>query len=110
MGRATLRGIIWSLARDRLTATPATELGTLWRVEPDCELAVFAYAHGKPAGFYVNILEINQVLKDFDGKLGWWNGLKLLMRRRKLNKARGIICGVVTAFQNLGLESGMIRK
>lgn len=74
------------------------------------ELAVFAYAHGKPAGFYVNILEINQVLKDFNGKLGWWNGLRLLWRRRKINKARGIIFGVIPEFHNLGLESGMIMK
>ena len=104
--------LAWSFHEDFKPLTPDRIRKLLKTFKPVMprELAIFAYAHGKPAGFYVNILEINQVLKDFDGKLGWWNGLRLLMRRSKINKARGIIFGVVPEFHNLGLESGMIMK
>ena len=74
------------------------------------EFAIFAYHKGRPIGFYINILELNQVFKDFRGKMNWWNQLKFIMRRKQITKAKGIIFGVVPDYQNLGIETGMIMK
>jgi len=73
-------------------------------------IAVFAYADNQPAGFFINIYELNQVFRKFNGKLNWWNGLRFLMQRGNITKTRGIIFGIVPEFQNLGLETGMIMK
>jgi hypothetical protein len=74
------------------------------------EFAIFAYAEGKPAGFYVSILEVNQVFKLFKGNLNIWNKIRFLFKRNTINKVKGIIFGVIPEFQQLGLETGMIMK
>lgn len=74
------------------------------------DFAIFAYAEGRPIGFYVSILEVNQAFKYFKGKLGIWNILRFLWMRRRIDKVRGIIFGVVPNFHNLGIETGMIMK
>ncbi len=74
------------------------------------ELAVFAYHEGRPIGFYINILELNEIFKDFDGKLSIWNKLRFLMRRKSITRARGIIFGIAPVFQNKGVEAGLIMK
>ena len=55
-------------------------------------------------GFYVNILELNQVFQFFNGKLGLLNQLRFLLSRSKISRAKGIIFGVVPDFQQLGIE------
>lgn len=72
--------------------------------------AIFAYADDQPIGFYISILEVNQVFRHFKGKLNFWNKLRFLMLRRKIDKVRGIIFGVVPEYHNLGIETGMIMK
>lgn len=76
----------------------------------DPAFAIFAYAGEKPIGFYISILEVNQVFKQFKGKLTLWNKIRFLLNRNKINKVRGIIFGVVPDYQNLGIETGMIMK
>lgn len=73
-------------------------------------MAVFAYADGKPAGFFINIYELNQVFKHFNGKMNLWNGIRFILSRKRIDKTRGLIFGIVPEFQNLGLETGLIMK
>lgn len=73
-------------------------------------MAVFAYGDNKPAGFFINIYELNQVFRRFNGKMNLWNGIRFLLNRNKITKTRGLIFGIVPEFQNLGLETGMIMK
>jgi len=77
-------------------------------IDPD--YAIFAYADEKPIGFYISILEVNQVFKRFKGKLNLWNKLQFLYYRRFINKVRGIVFGVIPEYHNLGIETGMIMK
>lgn len=74
------------------------------------EFAIFAYDNHKPIGFFVAILEINQVLKDFKGSMGWWQKIQFMLNRSKISKAKGIVFGIVPSHQNLGVETGLIIK
>lgn len=74
------------------------------------EFAIFAYDHDKPIGFFIAILEINQVLKNFKGKMGWWQKIQFMLQRSQINKAKGIVFGIVPSHQNLGVETGLIIK
>jgi len=74
------------------------------------EFAIFAYDNDKPIGFFVAILEINQVLKDFKGSMGWWQKIQFMLNRGKISKAKGIVFGIVPSHHNLGVETGLIIK
>jgi hypothetical protein len=79
-----------------------------WAVLP--ELVVFAYFNDRPIGFYINILELNQVFRFFGGRKTWWNQLRFLWLRNRIDKVRGLVFGIVPEFQNRGVEAGMIVK
>lgn len=74
------------------------------------ELNVFAYADGKPAAFYLNVLDVNQIFKHINGKLNLLGKLKFLWYKGKVNRVRGIVFGIIPEFQNTGIEVGMIMK
>jgi hypothetical protein len=76
------------------------------------DLIWFAYANGEPAGFYINTIEVNQIFKHLRGKMNWWAKLKFVWYRKfgTINRARGIVFGVIPKYQNLGLETGMIMN
>lgn len=74
------------------------------------ELNWFVYADGVPAGFYINVLNINPVFKKSKGRFDLFTKLRFLMNKSKINKIRGIVFGVIPAYHNLGLEVGMIMK
>lgn len=74
------------------------------------EFVCFAYVKNEPAGFFVNILEANEIFKHLNGKLHWLNKLRFLFYRyfQKPTRLKGIVFGVKPAFQNQGIETGMI--
>lgn len=74
------------------------------------ELGVFAYHENKPVGFFISILELNEVFQDFDGRLGLLNKLLFLLRRNSIQTVRGIVFGIVPKYQNKGVEAGLIMK
>ncbi|HYG16067.1 MAG TPA: GNAT family N-acetyltransferase [Bacteroidia bacterium] len=76
------------------------------------DLIWFAYADGEPAGFYVNLVDVNQVFKKLKGKFNLWAKLKFMyyLKTSKINRVRGIAYGVNPKYHNLGLDTGMIMK
>ena len=72
----------------------------------------FAYANNEPAGFYVNTIDVNQIFKHLRGKMNWWAKIKFVWYRKfgRVDRARGIVFGIIPKYQNLGLEAGMIMK
>ncbi|MBC7383640.1 MAG: GNAT family N-acetyltransferase [Bacteroidia bacterium] len=88
-----------------------TTLGSLKPIMLE-EAIWFAYAHNEPAGFYVNVLDVNQIFKHLKGKLNLWGKLKFLWFRKfgQINRIRGIVFGVIPKYQNLGIETGMMIK
>ena len=74
------------------------------------ETIIFAYHQERPIGFFVNMLEINQVFKDFNGELTLWNKLRYLFRRGQIDRLKGVVFGVIPDYHNKGVEAGMIMK
>ena len=74
------------------------------------EFLVFMYDKDKPIGFYLSIIELNQLFKYINGNMNWWGKLKFFyyLKTKKVTKIRGIIFGVISEYQNKGLYSLMI--
>jgi hypothetical protein len=72
----------------------------------------FAYHNGEPVGFLIVFPDINQVLRKLkNGKLNWWNIVKLLYYKRKvITRGRLLLSGVVPEFQRTGVVGGMYIK
>mgnify|MGYP000456887622 CR=1 FL=1 len=74
------------------------------------ELNIFVYANGEPVGFYITVLDVNQIFKHVNGKMNLLGKLKFLYYRPKVTRIRGIVFGVVPKYHNLGLEIALIMK
>lgn len=74
------------------------------------DLNIFAYHNGKPVGFYLTVMDVNQIFKHVNGKMNLIGKLKFLYYRRFVKRVRGIVFGVVPEFHNLGIEVAMIMK
>lgn len=72
----------------------------------------FAYYKEEPIAMFVNIPDINQFFKHFNGKFGWPQKLWLLaMKLLGTNKRlTGLVFGVVPKFQSLGIDSYLIYE
>ena len=70
----------------------------------------FAYHNGKPVGFYLTVLDVNQIFKQVNGKMDWIGKLKFLYYKSKVKRVRGIVFGVIPEFHNLGIEVALIMK
>ncbi len=70
----------------------------------------FAYYNEDPIAMFINIPDVNQYFKHFDGQLGWKQKIHLMwMKFRKTNKRlTGLAFGVVPKFQSLGIDSYLI--
>ena len=78
----------------------------------DESLVWFAYYKNDPIGMWVNIPDLNQYFKYFDGKFGWWQKLRLLwlQKYRHSRKINGLAFGIVPKFQALGIDAFMIYE
>lgn len=76
------------------------------------DLLWFLYDGDKPIGFYLSIIDLNQIFKHVNGNMNWWGKLKFLFYQKtlRIDKIRGIIFGVVPQYQNKGVYSIMIMK
>ncbi len=72
----------------------------------------FAYFKEEPIAMFINIPDLNQYFKYFNGKLGWFQKLQLVwMKWRGSNKRlTGMAFGVVPKFQALGVDSFLIKE
>lgn len=104
----------WANRPDFTTMTRERVMTTLKALRPILkeEIIWFAYANNEPAGFYVNTIDVNQIFKHLKGKMNWWAKIKFLWYRKfgRINRARGIVFGIIPKYQNLGLETGMIMN
>lgn len=70
----------------------------------------FGYYDGQPISFYINLPEINEILKRFNGQLGWWQKLqfKYHQLRGTVQTMFGVVFGVVPEQQRKGVEAAMV--
>lgn len=74
------------------------------------DLNIFAYANGVPVGFYISVMDVNQIFRHVNGKMNLLGKLKFLWYRRKVDRIRGIVFGVIPKYHNLGIELALIMK
>ncbi len=73
------------------------------------ELLWFAYYKDEPIGFILMYPDVNQIFKEFNGKLGVLNKLRFvwLKHKKQMTRIRVVILGVKIKYQKSGVESGM---
>ena len=76
----------------------------------DKRIIWLAYYKNKPAGFYMNIPDVNQVLKHLNGKIDLLGTLKFLRFKwgNKKHKMLGIVFGITPEHQGKGLDGALI--
>jgi GNAT superfamily N-acetyltransferase len=78
----------------------------------DPEFIWFAYHEGKPIAIYLMFPDVNMIFKHLNGKLDIPSLIKILVlkRRKTITRARGVLMGVIPAYQGLGIESAFIMQ
>lgn len=76
----------------------------------DEKLIWYVYYKGEPVACWVNLPDINQIFKRFNGKFGWIQKLRflLLLHTLKVNRFIGLVFGVIPEHQGKGIDSYMI--
>ena len=76
----------------------------------DENLVWFVYHKGVPVAFWINLPELNQIFKRFNGKFGLIEKIRLLWLRYRgaCDKFTGIVFGVVPEYQGMGIDYFMI--
>jgi len=78
----------------------------------DEKLVWFVYKGDEPIAFWVNLPELNQIFKRFNGKFGLIEKLRFLWLKRKgvNDKFTGIVFGVIPEFHGMGIDYYMIME
>jgi len=79
----------------------------------DERAVVFGYYKNEPIAFFIMIPDINQIIRNFNGKLNRFNKIRLYLGLKvfhKTNRLIGLIFGVVPEHQGKGVESAIIQR
>ncbi|MGM0504060.1 MAG: hypothetical protein ACQESQ_05525 [Bacteroidota bacterium] len=70
----------------------------------------FAYYDGEPIAFFLQVPEINKIVRHLNGKMNLWSKLKFLYYKKKgeCDTVLGLIFGVVPEHQGKGVEGGIV--
>jgi GNAT superfamily N-acetyltransferase len=95
--------------------TEAMVMETVKEMKPimDVRLIQFAYHNDEPIGFFIQIPELNQIIKYLDGKLGFYQKIKLfyLLKIRKIcTRILGLIFGIIPEYRGKGIEGALVTK
>jgi len=79
----------------------------------DKRTLLFGYHNDEPIAFYIMVPDINQIIKKFNGKMNWFNKLRLFFQLKiikKCTRLNGLIFGVVPEYQKKGVESAIVVR
>lgn len=70
----------------------------------------FAYYKDEPIAFWLNLPDLNQYFKHFNGKLGIIQKLRLLLMKHfsKIDRFTGLVFGVIPEYQGKGVDGYLI--
>lgn len=76
----------------------------------DEQVIWFVYYKEEPIAIFVNLPDLNQYFKYFNGKFGLWEKLRFLwMQKTKPNsRLAGLVFGIVPEFQGKGVDAYMV--
>ena len=82
------------------------------KMEPviDEKIMWYVYFNHDPVAMWINLPDLNQYFKKFNGKFGWFEKIRFyfMLKRRKTKKFIGLVFGVVPEHQAKGVDSFMI--
>lgn len=76
----------------------------------DPRLVHFVFVDDEPAGLFLALPDYNQVLRGLGGRLFPFGFVKLLLGRRKIDRIRVLVMGVVKKYRRLGLETVLLHE
>jgi GNAT superfamily N-acetyltransferase len=76
----------------------------------DEQLIWLAEHDRRPAGVILALPDVNEILKDLNGRLFPFGMLRFLGRRRHLRKIRVVVLAVLPEFRSIGIEALLIHK
>lgn len=78
----------------------------------DEKLIWFVYYKNEPVGVWINLPDINQIFKKFNGKFGLFQKLRFIieLKRKKIKKMYGLVFGIVPEHQAKGVDAYMILE
>jgi len=73
---------------------------------------LFAYDGDKPIGFFLAVIELNQIMQHLNGNMNWWGKIQFLFWKRliRITRLKGIIFGVIPEYQSKGVGASMVLK
>ncbi|MCB0637296.1 MAG: hypothetical protein KDC54_11795 [Lewinella sp.] len=102
----------WAQHEGNKTMEERTARKIFQSIQPimDPYLIWFVYHEGEPIAMWINIPDINQIVKKLNGKLHWWNKLRFAYYRWRgvVDRFAGIVFGVIPEFQGKGVDYYMI--
>ncbi|HEY0299037.1 MAG TPA: hypothetical protein VGB84_07445 [Arachidicoccus sp.] len=109
---ATVYNAAWSQHNEGKEITKEEVLNLFVKMKPiiDERIIWFAYFKDEPIAMWINIPDLNQYFKHFNGKFGLMQKLRLLYmkKRGRCKRFTGIVFGVVPKYQALGVDAFMI--
>lgn len=109
---STVYNLAWAQHNEGKEISYEAALKLFNKMKPimDETLLWFAYYKEEPIGMWINIPDINQYFKYFNGKFGMLQKLQLLIlqRTKPSRKINGVAFGIVPKFQGLGIDAFMI--
>lgn len=111
---ATVYNAAWAQHGEAKEISAATVLKLFNKLKPimDERIIWFAYYKDEPIAMWINIPDLNQYFKHFNGKLGWWQKLWLFWMKQtgRCRVFTGVAFGIIPKFQALGIDSFMIYE
>jgi hypothetical protein len=111
---ATVYNAAWAQHGEAKEITKESVVKLFKTMKPvmDERMLWFAYYKEEPIAMFINIPDVNQYFKYFNGKFGLLEKLRLLwMKKRGTNKRlTGLAFGVIPKYQALGIDSFMIYE
>jgi hypothetical protein len=70
----------------------------------------FVYYHNEPVAMWINLPDINQLFRKFNGRFGWMEKIRFLwlLKTNRVTKLIGLVFGIVPDHQGKGVDSFMI--
>ena len=92
-----------------MTSAEIDDMGKGFKRIADDDLILFAESRGRLVGFCLTLPDINDILKDLNGRLLPFGFLKLLLRRKRLRTARLMVLCVLPAYRDKGVAALLIE-
>jgi len=109
---STIYNLAWAQHDGNKELRKDVALKMLQAMKPilDEDLMWFTYYKDKPVAMWINLPELNQVVKYLDGSFSLLSRLKYfwLMKKDVCNKFTGIVFGIIPEFQGKGIDYYMI--